>query len=43
MPGSVWQDTAAIVEQLNTIIELLQTISGQLSDLQGVSPPGGTD
>ena len=41
MPGTIWKDTAEIVEQLNAIIELLQTITNQLSDLREVSPPSG--
>lgn len=42
MPGSVWKDTSEIVEQLTAIIELLQTITTQLSELLGdISPRDG--
>ncbi len=38
MPGSVWMDTAEIVEQLNRITELLEAIAKQSPYYTPVAP-----
>ncbi len=40
MAGSAWEDTAAIVEKLDTVIELLQRIADQSGSNSGASSSG---